>query len=83
MLKSQIPAAAPEVVALGSAIADVLGALHEGKGSLDAAKSALPDLLAASETAKNIGADIKLAHNQVYLGWAILQVYEAEGENAA
>lgn len=75
MLPAAIPAPAPEVQDLASALADVLAALKAGSGALAAAESALPDLLAASQSISNIGADIKKPENQAYLAWAILQVY--------
>lgn len=78
MLQSQIPAAQPEVQALGSSLYDFLSAIKAGKTPVEAAESAGGDLLSAVNGASNIGTDIKLAHNQVYLAWAIIQVYEPE-----
>lgn len=77
MLPAQMPTAAPEVVALASALADVLIASKTtGSSALGDAEAALPDLLAAAGSLVNIGADIKLAHNQAYIIWAIAQALE-------
>lgn len=77
MLPSQIPAAAPEVVALGSAINDFLAAVKSGKSVIEAAQAAEGDALAAATSGiANIPADIKQAHNQAYLGWAVASAYE-------
>lgn len=78
MLPAQIPAAAPEVVALGSALNDFLKAIKSGGNVLAAAQAAEGDLLAAIASIGNIGSDIKHIHNQVYLGWAVGQVYEPD-----
>lgn len=83
MLPGQIPAAAPEVAALGSALNDFLSAMNKGQSAIAAAETAGVELLAASNGIQRIGADIKLPHNQVYLAWAIIQVYEPEGADAA
>ena len=82
MLADQIPAPSQEVKALTSALADVLSSLKQGQGALAAAQAALPDLIAAAGNVANIGANIKLPHNQAYIAWGIAQVYEAEGANA-
>lgn len=77
MLPNQIPAAAPEVVALGSALNDVLTAVKGGKTWIEAIQSAEGDALAAATSGiSNLGTDIKQAHNQVYLGWSVASVYE-------
>lgn len=76
MLPNQIPAASPEVVALTSAIVDVLTAIKAGQGGLAAAEAALPDLLAAAQTVSSIGVDIKLPQNQAFIAYGIAQVYE-------
>lgn len=76
MLPNQIPAAAPEIVAVGSAIADVITALKSGKNGLQAGEAALPDLLAASSGLQNAGVDIKKPENQAYLAWAVAQALE-------
>jgi hypothetical protein len=78
MLPSTIPAPQPEVAAVGSALFDFLTALKSGQSAIAAAEAAGGDLLAAANSLEQIGADIKLPHNQAYLGWAIAQVYEPE-----
>lgn len=76
MLPAQIPAAAPEVQALGSALNDFLSAIKSGKSVLESAAAAEADLLAGIGSAGNIGTDIKLAHNQAFLAYSIAKVYE-------
>lgn len=78
MLPNQIPAAAPEVQALGSALYDFLSAIKSGKTALEAAQAAEADLLAAIGSVANIRSDIKLAHNQAFLAYSIASVYEAD-----
>lgn len=76
MLPAQIPAAAPEVVALGSAIADVIASAKGGGSALADAEAALPDLMAAIGGAASFGVDLKKPENQAYLGWAVAQALE-------
>lgn len=76
MLAAQIPAAAPEVVALASAIADIITSAVAKGSVLADLEAALPDLLAAGQSYANIGADAKLAHNQVFALYAIAQAFE-------
>lgn len=76
MLPAQMPAAASEVVALASAIVDVIAAAKSGGSALADAEAALPDLIAAASAIANIGADIKLAHNQAFLIYAVAQAFE-------
>jgi hypothetical protein len=76
MLNAQIPAAAPEVVALASAIADVIVSVKAKGAVLADLEAALPDLLLAGAAISNIGADVKLAHNQAFVAFAIGQALE-------
>jgi hypothetical protein len=76
MLPNQIPAADPEIVAVGSAISDVITALKSHQNALQAGEAALPDLLAASTSLQNAAVDIKKPANQAYLAWAIAQALE-------
>lgn len=76
MLPAQIPAANDEVVALGSALSDVIKSV-KAKGSVLAdAQAALPGLMAAVGGIGNLGADLKKPENQAYLAWAIASSLE-------
>lgn len=76
MLPNQIPAAAPEVVALGSAVSDIVAAAKSGGSVLADVEAALPDLIAAAGSISNLGVDMKKPENQAYMGWAIAQALE-------
>ena len=77
MLPNQIPAAAPEIVALASAIADVIVAAKKpGSTALGDASAALPDLIASAAAIANIGVDIKKPENQAFVIYAIAQALE-------
>lgn len=78
MLPNQIPAAAPEVVALASAIVDVVKAAKTpGSTALGDASAALPDLIAAAGSIQNIGADLKKPENQAFVAYAIATAFES------
>lgn len=76
MLPAQIPTAAPEIIAIGSALSDVIGAIKAKKSALEDAQAALPGLISAMAGISNVGADLKKPENQVYLLWAIVQALE-------
>ena len=77
MLPSQPPAAAPEIVALTSAIVDVITAAKQtGSTALGDAQAALPDLIAAANGIANVGVDIKKPENQAFIIWGIAQALE-------
>lgn len=78
MLPAQIPAAASEVVALGSAIGDVIASVKAGGSLLQDAQAALADLIAAGTGIGSIGADIKKPENQVFFLYALLLALEPQ-----
>lgn len=79
MLGNQIPAADPEIVALASAIVDVVTAAKQpGSNALKDAEAALPDLIAAANGIQNIGADIKKPANQAFIVYALAFAFEPQ-----
>lgn len=77
MLPSSIPAPSADIQAVGSVLYDILSAVKAGQTFAQALAACEADALAAATSGvQNIGTDIKAAHNQVYLGWSIAQVYE-------
>lgn len=76
MLPNQIPAADPEIVAVASAISDVIVALKAGQNALQAGEAALPDLLAASTALANAAVDIKKPANQAFLAYSVAAALE-------
>lgn len=69
---------ADEVKALGDALAIIVLDVKAKKGVAQIATDALPGLLAAIGGMANIGADIKLVDNQVYLIKALAQALEPQ-----
>lgn len=76
MLPSQIPAADPEIVAAGSALADIVAGIKAGQTPVQIGTAALSDLSTAFANIQNAGVDIKKPQNQAFLGWAIAQALE-------
>lgn len=76
MLANQIPAAATEVVAFGSAIADLIADIKAGKTAMQDVEDTLADLVAGASGLQNVGADIVKPENQVFLVYAIAQALE-------
>jgi hypothetical protein len=78
MLPSQIPAAAPEVVGLGSALAAVITSVKSGGTIVQDISVAVEGLSAAAAGFSAIGDDVKKPENQAYLAWAIAQALEPQ-----
>jgi hypothetical protein len=72
MLPNQIPAADPEIVALGSAINDVvMAAKATGSTALGDAEAALPDLVQAFGNIANVGVDIQKPANWAFIVYSL------------
>lgn len=76
MLPAQIPAADPEIVAVSSALADVISGVKNKQNGIQVAETALADLSTAFTNIQNAGVDIKKPANQAHLAWAIAQALE-------